>query len=517
MSRRNRPGRSRAQPRDVEVDAVPQDGEGRAGPMAVEVVPIDDLSADPGNLRTHDARSNSGIEASLKRFGPARSIVVDGKGVVRAGNGTLEAARRAGITDVLVIEPKPGQLVAVRRSDWSPSEATGYAISDNRLTDLSSFDEDALGATLRALHDEDFDLDAVGFTDTEVDALFAGAGNASAEEDGDGEADDGSLDGPKVFDAEAVIESAFHWFRKTGFPYRNLPIHVCMQEINRLAASSAESMVSCKTAYYVADTYHRHRLAATAEGMMSPVDAFEDDDLLRRAIRLKVECGRNVGDDCLDTIPVISGTQACSNFRPGFACRLYREYCEPGATVLDTSTGYGGRLVGFIASGMAGLYIGVDPNTKTHAGNLRMAEDLGFGGKVELHNLPAEDVSHEVVLGRCDFAFTSPPYFRKEHYSEEPTQSWKRYQTGDAWRDGFLLPMLGLQFAALKPGKYAIVNIADVTIKGKPFPLVTWTVAMADKVGFRYVRTDEFAMQKRFGAGHDDDVAIEPVLVFRKP
>jgi hypothetical protein len=37
MSRRNRPGH----PRDLEVDAVPQDGEGRAGPMAVEVVPID--------------------------------------------------------------------------------------------------------------------------------------------------------------------------------------------------------------------------------------------------------------------------------------------------------------------------------------------------------------------------------------------------------------------------------------------------------------------------------------------
>jgi hypothetical protein len=41
MSRRNRPGRPRAQPRDVEVTAVPQDDEGQAGPMAVEVVLID--------------------------------------------------------------------------------------------------------------------------------------------------------------------------------------------------------------------------------------------------------------------------------------------------------------------------------------------------------------------------------------------------------------------------------------------------------------------------------------------
>jgi hypothetical protein len=147
-----------------------------------KVVPIGDLEVDPGNLRQHDARSDSGIEASLKRFGPARSIVVDGKGVVRAGNGTLEAARRVGITDVLVVEPKPGQLVAVRRSDWSPSEATGYAISDNRLTDLSSFDPDGLEQTLRALQDEDFDLNSVGFTDAEVDALFGVEGGEEVDD-----------------------------------------------------------------------------------------------------------------------------------------------------------------------------------------------------------------------------------------------------------------------------------------------------------------------------------------------
>jgi hypothetical protein len=157
-------------------DSTPLPSGPEAADPVAKVIPIDDLSVDPGNLRQHDSRGQSGIEASLKRFGPARSIVVDGKGVVRAGNGTLEAARRAGITDVLVVEPKPGQLVAVRRSDWSPSEATGYAISDNRLTDLSAFDPDGLAKTLRALQDEDFDLGSVGFTDAEVDALFGTEG-----------------------------------------------------------------------------------------------------------------------------------------------------------------------------------------------------------------------------------------------------------------------------------------------------------------------------------------------------
>jgi hypothetical protein len=213
----------------------------------------------------------------------------------------------------------------------------------------------------------------------------------------------------------------------------------------------------------------------------------------------------------------VSGTQSCSNFRPGFALYLYRKYCKPGAVVLDTSTGYGGRLVGFIASGMAGRYIGIDPNTLTHAANQKMAAALGFSDSVELHNQPAEDVDIELLRGRCDFAFTSPPYFCKEIYSAESTQSCNRYSTGEAWRVGFLLPMLHLQFAALKSGCTAIVNIADVQIGSTTYPLADWTRSAAKEVGFEYIRTDEFAVVRRMGAGMDDEVATEPVIVLVKP
>ena len=145
-----------------------------------------------------------------------------------------------------------------------------------------------------------------------------------------------------------------------------------------------------------------------------------------------------------------------------------------------------------------------------------MAEELSFSEKIELYNLPAEDVPHEAIVGRCNFAFTSPPYFRKEHYSDEETQSWKRYQTGDDWRTGFLVPMMKLQYAALKPDSYAIVNIANVKIKNTVYPLVDWTKEAGVSAGFEFVRCDEFPLTRRFGAGMDDEVAIEPVLVFRK-
>lgn len=291
-----------------------------------------------------------------------------------------------------------------------------------------------------------------------------------------------------------------------------------MQEINRLAQTDALSLLTTQTAYHVADTYHPHRFHGAAIGMHSPYESFQDDALLRRTIRLHWEYGGSIQEDTLGKLAIVSGTQACSNFRPGFACLLYREYCQPGATVLDTSTGYGGRLVGFMASGIAGRYIGIDPSTATHAGNTRMADELGFAERVALYNLPAEDITHDAVRGRCDFAFTSPPYFCKERYCDEDTQSWKRYHTGEAWRDGFLRPMLALQYAALKPGCYSLVNIEDVRIKTVTYPLVAWTVQCSREVGFVVTDTRKFLLAQRMGQGHEGaERATETVLVLQKP
>ena len=60
----------------------------------------------------------------MEEFGPARSVVLDSRDTVKAGNGTLEAFAAAGGTEVLVVEPAPGQLVAVKRKDWSKRKPT---------------------------------------------------------------------------------------------------------------------------------------------------------------------------------------------------------------------------------------------------------------------------------------------------------------------------------------------------------------------------------------------------------
>jgi DNA modification methylase len=129
--------------------------------MKAELVPIDSISLDPANLRRHPTRNLAAIVESLKRFGQQRPILVDAAGIVRAGNGTLMAAKQLGYKEIQII-----------RSGLKGSEATAYAIADNRTAELAEWETDALAQTLSALQMEDEELfEATGFDAKELDAM----------------------------------------------------------------------------------------------------------------------------------------------------------------------------------------------------------------------------------------------------------------------------------------------------------------------------------------------------------
>ena len=105
---------------------------------------IKDLKSDHKNARRRTDRSASLIAESLKRYGAARSIVIDEDGRILAGNGTVEGAKKAGINNVRIIEAEGDELIAVRRTGLSEDEKVGLALADNRTSDLSDWDKDML-------------------------------------------------------------------------------------------------------------------------------------------------------------------------------------------------------------------------------------------------------------------------------------------------------------------------------------------------------------------------------------
>ena len=322
-------------------------------------------------------------------------------------------------------------------------------------------------------------------------------------------------DALRIFSNEKIIDEAFKYYRTTGFPYKKAPLHVNMQEINKLANCDNDTLLHTTLGYTAADTYHPHRLHANAHGMRSPYESFQIDKSLKHALELKLEFG-DIGSGWITTFALTLGTQACSNFRPGIALKYYKDFCKEGDVILDTSTGYGGRLIGFIAFGKASTYIGIDPNTETCIGNTRLAADLGVLEKVSIFCSPVEDLDPLLLKERCDFAFTSPPYFNREIYSNEETQSYKRYLTVETWVEKFLKAMLLFQFNSLKHDSFSVVNIANLKTNKGVIKLVDYTIQKAEEVGFTYMRTDTLDLQHRLGKNMEEEVAVEPILVFKK-
>ena len=129
----------------------------------IEDIPCADLHNDPANVRKHGDQNLAAIKASLVRFGQQKPIVVNQDGVVVAGNGTLMAARALNWTTIKAI-----------RTNLVGSEATAFAIADNRTAELAEWDESALHQQLAAIaiNDEEL-LAATGFDEKELAKLAA--------------------------------------------------------------------------------------------------------------------------------------------------------------------------------------------------------------------------------------------------------------------------------------------------------------------------------------------------------
>ena len=124
--------------------------------MNFETISVADLSLDPSNVRKHSRRNLDAIKASLRKFGQQKPIVVDAKGIVLAGNGTLTAAQELGWTEIQIV-----------RTELAGVEATAFAIADNRTAELAEWEEDKLNAVLKSLQDEGVDLVDVGYSPEE--------------------------------------------------------------------------------------------------------------------------------------------------------------------------------------------------------------------------------------------------------------------------------------------------------------------------------------------------------------
>lgn len=128
--------------------------------------PVGWLRPNPRNARSHSERQITQLAASIEAFGFTAPIVADEDGNILAGHGRLAAAEALGLEQVPVILLK----------DLTQEMKRLLALADNRLAELSGWDEPILVEELAELEtlslDLGFDLEIAGFDTVDLDQML---------------------------------------------------------------------------------------------------------------------------------------------------------------------------------------------------------------------------------------------------------------------------------------------------------------------------------------------------------
>ncbi len=134
-------------------------------PLRLFAVETSTLSSDPANARSHPERNLEVIVSSLRQFGQQKPIVVDARGIVVAGNGTLEGAKA-----LVEAGDKRWARIAAIRTSLSDADRTAYAIADNRSGELATWNDEVLARLVQGLPDPLREV--AGFNASDIEALL---------------------------------------------------------------------------------------------------------------------------------------------------------------------------------------------------------------------------------------------------------------------------------------------------------------------------------------------------------
>ena len=259
----------------------------------------------------------------------------------------------------------------------------------------------------------------------------------------------------------------------------------------------------------------------------------------------------------------LSCGQPAVNFPALTAKWLYENYTkhidqEEPYVVYDSSSGWGGRILGAMSSRKKIHYVGTDPNPDNYLKDLGksryeyvadfynnnciddFSETFGKffsvekqGNTYELFQDGSELIKNnpkfQKYKGKLDFSFTSPPYFNREQYSQDETQSFKAYGEYEDWRENFLKPTLTTIYEYLKNDRYIVWNIADIKIgESTYYPLEQDSIDILEELGCEYKGKLKMLMTRMVGLDpsksgiknavkYDGTVyKFEPMFVFHK-
>ncbi len=138
----------------------------------IERVQLSTLKPNPRNARTHSDKQIAQIAASIEKFGWLVPIIVDDGNMIAAGHGRWQAAKQLNLTEVPII----------RAAFLTDADRRAFALAENRIADLSGWDDKLLAEELTALFDDGFNLEITGFSTADLDFALPDADREEASE-----------------------------------------------------------------------------------------------------------------------------------------------------------------------------------------------------------------------------------------------------------------------------------------------------------------------------------------------
>lgn len=134
--------------------------------LTIQMRPLASLFPYVKNARTHSDEQIALIATSITEFGFTNPILAAPDGEIIAGHGRLLAAARLRLEEVPVIV----------LDHLTPTQRRALVLADNQIAANAGWDEALLAGELKALEDEGFNLDLIGFSDEQLDELMEGLG-----------------------------------------------------------------------------------------------------------------------------------------------------------------------------------------------------------------------------------------------------------------------------------------------------------------------------------------------------
>ena len=177
-----------------------------------------------------------------------------------------------------------------------------------------------------------------------------------------------------------------------------------------------------KVGISIVNNYHKHIWQSRVGNNLSPVECWQNKELLMQAIKNRV-----IYSSTLSSQAIAAGFNICkiapkvSVFNPILAKHIVKSYLSDYETVFDPFSGFSGRMLGACACGKN--YIGQDIN------EIHVKESNEIINKLKLNAVISQKDIFESA-GEYDCLFTCSPYGLKEIWNEHETN-----KSCDEWID----------------------------------------------------------------------------------